>query len=355
MKVLICAPDIFSGDAVGNHCLGIARVAKRLGIEAKLYAEHHNSASEKVHALSEVFSAAQPDDVLLLSYSIFDPYLDEITNLNCRKIGYFHGVTDPELLEAFEPRTAQLCQDSIAQLPALGAFDLLIANSRFSAKALESATGHTSIQAVPPVFADMPAFACHPVSTLPSTERPELLMVGRVVPHKRIEDGIDILHSLYKLGVQATLSVVGSMPNYDYSKYLINHARRLGVLDHVDFKGILDDGDLLECFERATVLLATSRHEGFCVPVLEAMHHGKPVFVRAGTAADELCPAESILPPDAPADKWATLIAQQVSTAAERIEQSREIYLDRANRILLNASDEVWRNLFTQVATQPKT
>ena len=354
MRLLICAPDIFEGDAVGNHCLGIARVARRLGIEAKLYAERHNFASESIHALSEVFSDAQPDDLLLLSYSIFDPCLDEIRNLNCRKIAYFHGVTDPQLLEAFEPRTAQLCRDAIAQLPALVGFDLLVANSRFSAEILESATSCARIEAIPPIFADMPAFARHSASDVSSIESPELLMVGRVVPHKRIEDGIDILHSLRKLGVQATLSVVGSMPNYEYSKYLINHARRLGVLDHVDFKGMLDDCDLLDCFERAAVLLATSRHEGFCVPVLEAMHHGKPVLVRAGTAADELCPAGSILPPDAPADAWATEIEQKVRATAEQAERSRNIYLNRAEEILLKASDEVWRNLFTQVVAKPK-
>ncbi|CAE6706866.1 glycosyltransferase family 4 protein [Paraburkholderia nemoris] len=351
MRVLICAPDIFSGDAVGNHCLGVARAARRLGFAAELYAQNHDAANERVHPLSELTSAVQPDDVLFLSYSIFDPNLDQITKLKCKKIGYFHGVTDPELLRAFEPRTAQLCQDALAQLPALEAFDLLVANSHFSAQALEGVAGHASIEVVPPVFADMPAFSRNPNSRSAPRANAELLMVGRVVPHKRIEDGIEILHRLRNLGVPSTLSVIGSMPNYDYSKYLINYARRLGVLDNVDFKGTLDDCDLLDCFERSAVLLVTSRHEGFCVPVLEAMHYGKPVLVRAGTAAEELCLAESVLPDDAPADSWATLLAQLVDVTGGKAGQSREIYLNRAKDILLKTSDEVWRNLFTQLAT----
>jgi glycosyltransferase involved in cell wall biosynthesis len=353
MKVLICAPDIFSGDAVGNHCLGIARMARRLGLTAELYAQRHDAGSERIRPIAELFADAQPDDVLCVSYSIFDPFLDQIAAMKCAKVCYFHGVTDPELLREFEPRTAEFCQKALEQLPVLGGFDSLIANSRFSAEALRVARDPAAVYIVPPVFADMYAFrrapSKHP-AYLVTKQRFELLTVGRVVPHKRVEDSIGILRKLRDRGVQATLSVVGSMPNYDYSKFLINHARKSGVLDHVDFKGVLDDDDLLDRFEEAAVVLVTSRHEGFCVPVLEGMYRGKHVLVRAGTAAEELCPSEAVLAVDADTDSWADSLATVFSASSDSALQTRKAYMKRAQDILSKTDDLVWSEILTRHA-----
>jgi len=144
------------------------------------------------------------------------------------------------------------------------------------------------------------------------------------------------------------LSVVGTMPNYEYSKYLINHARRLGVLELVDFKGMLDDSMLLDCFGRASALLVTSRHEGFCVPVLEMMHFGKPAIVRAGTAAEELCSPPDVIAQKAGPGAWAErLVALIEQTMADRV-AAHTAYAARAAGILERCSDSVWRGLFAQ-------
>ncbi|MBN3808169.1 glycosyltransferase [Paraburkholderia sp. Ac-20347] len=352
MRLLICAPDIFSGDAVGNHCRGIARAARRLGMTANLYAQRYDTGGARVHALAELFTTVRPDDIVLLSYSIFDPDLERIAQLNCRKICYFHGVTTPDLLRAFEPRTAQLCEDALGQLPMLAGFDVLIANSLFSAQALAQVADPASIEIIPPVVPDMypfrrggaPLASTHPV--------PELLVVGRVVPHKRIEDAIEIVHALRESGTAVRLSIVGSTPNFDYSKFLINHARKLGVLDAVDFRGVLDDADLLDRFERCAMLLVTSRHEGFCVPVLEAMQLGKPVLVRGGTAAEELCPRENVLAADASINTWAEAAARLLTPTQAQRDQSSEHYRNHAGAILARTADDVWRSMVTRLTAE---
>jgi glycosyltransferase involved in cell wall biosynthesis len=60
------------------------------------------------------------------------------------------------------------------------------------------------------------------------------------------------------------------------------------VLTRIDFTGMVDDADLLSSYDRASLLLSMSRHEGFCIPALEAMHRGIPAVVRAGHAAAEV-------------------------------------------------------------------
>lgn len=348
MTLRVCAPDIFSGDAVGNHCIGFVRMAERLGLQAELYAQGFDAGTTGVQPLEALFASVAQEDIVLLSYSIFDPYLEQILALDCKKICYFHGVTDPQLLRALEPRTAQLCEKALAQLPLLAGFDVVVANSQSTADSLAGILDAGTVKVVPPIFADMPVFRREPPRKGRKRREPNLLMVGRVVPHKRVEDGIDILALLKQRELAATLTIVGSAPNYDYQKFLINHARRLGVLEQVDFKGMLDDADLFECYESTNALLAMSRHEGFCVPVLEAMHFGKPVFVRGGTAAQEICPPDCVFDSEASLAAWVPALMSRFSQAAGR-SPIDAAYVKYADGVLQRASDGVWRDILTGV------
>jgi hypothetical protein len=314
MTLRVCAPDIFSGDAVGNHCIGFVRMARRLGLQAELYAKGFDAGTSGVQPLEALFASVVPEDIVLLSYSIFDPYLEQILALDCKKICYFHGVTDPQLLRALEPRTAQLCEKALAQLPLLAGFDAVVANSQNTANSLAGMLEAGAVKIVPPIFADMPVFKREAPRKGRKQREPNLLMVG-------------------------------SAPNYEYMKFLINHARRLGVLEQVDFKGMLDDADLFECYESTSALLAMSRHEGFCVPVLEAMHFGKPVFVRGGTAAEEICPPDCVFNAAAPLAEWVPALVSSFSQSAGR-SPADAAYVKHADGVLQRAGDGVWRDIF---------
>lgn len=354
MKLLICAPDIFSGDAVGNHCLGLARTARRLGLDVQLYAQGYDAGTPDIRPFDDLFARASKDDIVLLSYSIYEPFLERLLKLDCRKICYFHGVTDPQLLRDLEPRTAKFCEMALAQLPLLARFDTVIANSDNTAKSISDVLNSMVVKIIPPVFADMPAFRREPAVDRHVPAVPNMLVVGRVVPHKRIEDAIDILALLQQHKLDATLSIVGSSPNYEYLKFLINHARKLGVLGRVDFKGMLDDADLFECYDRASVLLAMSRHEGFCVPVLEAMHFGKPVFVRGGTAAQEICLANCVFPSEESLDVWASAISNPIN-GLSTTRQIDSAYTSHAHNVLLRADDSVWRAILVDTDVTGET
>lgn len=349
MKLMIYAVDVFPGDAVGNHCLAIARCAQRNGWEARVYARNFEMGVADVRPVQALLDEIGAEDVLLVSYSIYDPSLNELLSLACRKICYFHGVTDPALLRGFEPRTAELCEQALRQVPALAAFDQLLANSVHTAVALGQATGRLDTVVMPPVFADMRAF--HEYHTHLERGRTDvsLLMVGRVVPHKRVEDAFSVLEALLRRDVAATLSVVGTMPNAEYFRFLINRARAMGVLEAVDFEGMLDDEDLRDSYDKTDMLLVMSRHEGFCVPVLEAMHFGKPALVRGGTAAEELCMPDDVLAPDADPQAWADAIMLRLRVVRELGPlRARGFYKSRASEILAKADDHVWKTLLVK-------
>jgi glycosyltransferase involved in cell wall biosynthesis len=287
MRLLICAPDIFEGDAVGNHCLGLAAMAERAGWESRAYAKDFDAAVSRVRPIETLFAEVTSEDLLYVSYSIVAPNLDQLLALPCRKICYYHGVTDPTLLREFEPVTADLCEQAFLQLPKLAGFDLIVANSKHVAHDLEPYVDVAKIVVIPPVFDTLPTLADSVIARA-APDIFNLLVLGRVVPHKRVEDAIEVFAHVVEGGVNATMTIVGSTPNYDYSKFLLKHARELGVLTRIDFTGMVDDADVLSSYDRASLLLSMSRHEGFCIPALEAMHRGIPAVVRSGHAAAEV-------------------------------------------------------------------
>lgn len=349
MRLLICAPDIFEGDAVGNHCLGIAAVAVRFGWEVRVHAQRYGIAASEVQPMDALFSDVRSDDLLLVSYSIVDPLLDRLATLPCRKICYYHGITDPALLRELEPVTAQLCERAIAQLPMLAGFDVVLANSAHVARDLAPFMDPTTVAVIPPVFRDQGVFAVegarHNLDSAFS-----MLVLGRVVPHKRVEDAIDVLAHLVAAGLDASLTIVGSTPNYDYTKFLLKRARDLGVLTRIDFTGMVDDADLLSSYDKASILLSMSRHEGFCIPALEAMHLGVPAIVRAGHAAAEVVgDAGLVIDADEPAQRVADRIIalrQDVAIWAALTARARQ----RAQRLLDDCEPERWLDVFERAS-----
>jgi glycosyltransferase involved in cell wall biosynthesis len=347
MKLFIYAPDIFAGDAVGNHCFGVARTAARANMNTALFSQRFDPSTRAIRHVDSLFAEITADDLLFVSYSIYDDYLDRLLALPCRKLCYYHGITDPELLREFEPRTAELCGAGIKQLSRLRGFDMLIANSALTAAELQNQTGAAQVAVVPPVFADMPAFVYSAAPRSETRSSRSLLVVGRVVPHKRLEDVLTVLAEARSQGADVTLTVVGTMPNYDYSKYLFNFGRKLNVLDHVSFSGVLDDGDLFSCYETADALLSMSLHEGFGVPALEAMHFGLPVFARSGTAIDDVVAGVGVFLDNQPLPAFAQSLSERIFDSAWRLQQEGAGKA-RALELLAQTSDSVWSRCFAE-------
>jgi glycosyltransferase involved in cell wall biosynthesis len=340
MRLMICAPDIFTGDAVGNHCLGLARVAERLGFVVEVYAQRFDDLSRVVD-LDQLFERITGDDLLLVSYSIVDPYLDRLRTLPCKKICYFHGVTPAELLRQFEPVTADLCEASVLQFGDLSSFESIVANSAFTATSLQSEIS-TLVRVIPPVFADMPAFQAPKIALETATQTKNILTVGRVVPHKRIEDAIDIVAAIRERGVDSSLSVVGSATNLQYVQFLVARAQERGISQHFTLAGAVDNATLINYFREASALISVSAHEGFCVPILEAMHMGLACFAREGSAASEVCAPSAVLPID---NQAAAHLITRFLADRDRLESLITEGSTRAADFLQSTCDAAWKDI----------
>jgi len=296
MKIHILAPEIREGDAVGNHCLALALDWKDSGHEVELYAHAHRVASGvEIKPYKALFELPGSEGTIFCSYSVHDPQLRQVLTLPLRKMAYFHGITPPALLLDHDPVGAYHCARGYAQLSLLAQFDHVVTNSVFNLRELQKHTpgGFPAerLSVIPPISARFPLFAQMPraLRAMPAAGQPlQLLTVGRVVPHKRIEDLIEVVALLAQAGQPAHLHVVGSCHNQGYQSLLQNAIAHHGLQSHVHLHGMVSAEALAQHYQTADLLLVASQHEGFCVPVLEAMHLGLPVVLRSGTAATEV-------------------------------------------------------------------
>lgn len=104
---------------------------------------------------------------------------------------------------------------------------------------------------------------------------PRLVVLSRLVPHKHVEDALEVLARLLPQRPDLRLDVIGGGW---WADELVQVADRLGVRHATVFHGHVDERRKHELLARATVHLMPSRKEGWGLAVLEAAQHAVPTI-----------------------------------------------------------------------------
>jgi glycosyltransferase involved in cell wall biosynthesis len=159
----------------------------------------------------------------------------------------------------------------------------------------------------------------------PAGATPVVLYVGRADPYKNLAGLVAAfarVHERLKGGVR--LRIVGS-PDARYPEPM-RIARELRIEESIEWSGYLSDAGLMDAYRSATVLAHPSRHEGFGLPVLEAMACGLPVVSSNRSALPEVTGGAAVLvdPDDAGALAGAILsVLQDPALAADLSRRGR--------------------------------
>jgi glycosyltransferase involved in cell wall biosynthesis len=134
-----------------------------------------------------------------------------------------------------------------------------------------------------------------------SDDTANILAVGRVVPHKGLDQLIAMFaRYYYDYNRQSRLLIVGKGGEglSDYSKLLHTAVHKLRLDKAVVFMGGVSDEVLKACYVVANAFVTTSEHEGFCVPLVEAMSMKLPIAAYASAAIPETLGDAGIAWPD---------------------------------------------------------
>jgi len=281
------------GDAVSNDALALQGYLRGSGFQSDIFAEEaHPRMAQHCRRLWEYETVSAPDTVCLYHFSIGSAASRFIFHAPDRLVIRYHNITPGRFFAPFLPHLARQVEDGRRQLQLFATRSALgLGVSEFNRR--ELAAAGFARTGVFPIFPSLRprAGAARPVlRRMLHDGRTNLLVLGRVICNKKVEDVLRMF-AVYQryLDPKSRLLVVGDTWGYEaYALPLQSLARELG-LQEVVFTGQVEDDELPEIYGAADALVSLSEHEGFCVPLLEAMSFGVPVLAYdAGAVAETL-------------------------------------------------------------------
>ncbi len=127
----------------------------------------------------------------------------------------------------------------------------------------------------------------HELRTADGSAGPRLCCVARLVPHKQLEDAIEVVARLRGDGISVQLDIVG---DGWWGERLRECAAQRGVGDAVTFHGHVDDARRDQLLAGADLLLVPSLKEGWGLAIIEAAAQAVPAigYAPAGGVAEAI-------------------------------------------------------------------
>ena len=297
-RIAILSPSLTTADAVSNDVMGEFDVLTSQGYEVRLFCETHSLNHPQLFDVAHLPKFLKnPNDILIYHFSRgWSPGLKLIRELRCRRVIRYHNITPAEFFVRFSRTDQEICEAGRRELVELVAAqcDLFLSASAFSMREL-IAIGAEPIRSfvVPPFHhIDRLSKVTADARTLQkySDGTANILSVGRVVPHKGLHQLIAMFaRYYYDYNRKSRLLIVGKGGEglSDYSKLLHRAVHKLRLDKAVVFMGGVSDEVLKACYLVANAFATTSEHEGFCVPLVEAMSMKLPITAFASTAIPE--------------------------------------------------------------------
>ena len=293
-------PAAHRGDAIGDSARRVRDMLRAAGHESDLYAM---TIDDDLRGEVRPFSDwdARLGDITIFHFALPSPMTEAFARVGGARILQYHNITPAHFFAPYDPglfRLAALGRRELATLA--GKVHLALGDSEFNRQELES-LGFDPTDVLP--------IAVNTERITGAPRRPALekvlcdglmnvLFVGRVVPNKRIEDHIR-LAEIYKRTVDSYYRFIfvgryDGLPTY--------YAQVRALIDRYDmlperfwFTGPVPDEDLAAFYRWADAYVSLSEHEGFCVPLVEAMAADVPVLAYSAGAVPETLGGAGVL------------------------------------------------------------
>jgi glycosyltransferase involved in cell wall biosynthesis len=343
-------PMLHVRDAVGEHTRALRNLLVADGIESRIYTETPDpDTAEETRSYLDYGVDAMPGDVLVYQMATRSDMADWLVDRAEPVVVNYHSLTPPEYFAPWNNWIARHQARATLELRRLAPTAALgIGVSQFDAAELRD-SGCADVIVIPVANVRIPPVEPEAAAVAAlrgrQDDRPRWLSVGRLAPNKAHHDVIAALFvARATTAPTATLTIVGSPSEPSYARALQRYAADLGISAAVEFLSRLSDAELAARYAAADVLVMLSEHEGFGVPLVEAMLYGLPVVAyAAGAVAEVVGDAGVLLDAKGPrrvADEVASLLAdperRQELVTAGRVRPA-ELGLDRAGSELVTA------------------
>ena len=278
------------GDAVTRQMLRLQDNLRSMGFRSELFAEHIDARIlGEIHPIDDY--AGSENELLLVHHSMGHDKFDDVTALANDIVTVFHNITPaPYFSDPVLKHYVRLGRDQLKILARRSQAG--VADSNFNRREMLK-VGFRRVDVLP-VRTDYQTVSDDDPDRLRTDD---WLFVGRVVPNKcQHELVVAFAEFAHRFNSQARLILIGDADTHgDYVALLLSLAKQLGVADRVDILGKVPDSELHLHFAQAGAFVSLSEHEGFGVPLMEAMASGVPVVAFGASAVPETMGGAGIL------------------------------------------------------------
>jgi glycosyltransferase involved in cell wall biosynthesis len=287
-------PALLPRDATGDHTLALRDTLRAAGWESDIYVEAaHDELADEATYFERYPERAKAGDILLYQLSTASPVAEFLMGRPETLVLDYHNITPSTYYQGWEDHTGEKVALARSQMAALAPQATLgIADSSFNAAELRR-MGCVDTAVVPIVVehgAGGTGIDEGELARLRSRHGSAtvLLFVGRFSPNKAQHHLVEVLW-LYRrwYDPDARLHLVGPSVTAAYVEAVFGFAEELGLSRVVHHGEDLSDAGLAAWYADADVFVCLSEHEGFCIPLLEAMGSGLPIVAFAAGAVPE--------------------------------------------------------------------
>lgn len=357
MKVIQMLTTLAYGDAVSNDARAIQKLLTDAGYKTAIYADNIDPRLARDRGIYNcgTLPKTKEDDIILYHLSIGSRLNEEIKHFNCRKIVIYHNITPPHYLAPFSGVTAGLCKQGYEQTESLcDTFDMGFCDSDYNLQELRR-MGYKCPLYVRPILIpfedyEQPADEAkiEEIKNLPKAHN--LLFLGRIAANKKQEDLISMLYTYKQMFKDdpVRLILVGSSSGMEkFEEKLMNYAEILGVKNDVVFTGHVPFKQILSYYKACDCFVCMSEHEGFCVPLVEAMYFDLPIVALKTSAIPSTLGGSGVLIENKDYMQMAAAVHEVVNddTLKEEIledqrERLKDFTYESVSKLLLGYLDE---------------
>ncbi|NCD32285.1 MAG: glycosyltransferase [Spartobacteria bacterium] len=332
------------GDAISTQAINIRKIIQKWGHPSEIFSETARVLPElrrEIGDVSTLPSLCQPDDIAILHLSIGSVVNRIFSELKCKKVIIYHNITPPELVKGIVPQMAAHAEKGLVQVRAMhDVAQVVLADSQFNADEL-TAMGYSDVKVLPLIL-DFKSMVDKPdkkVMNSLSDGKTNILFVGRCAPNKRIEDILAAFYYYQRyVNPDSRLIHAGSFNGMEaYHAYLLTICHENGLKD-VQMPGSVTQSVLNAYYQKADLFLCLSDHEGFCIPLLEAMENQIPVMAYDAGAVAETMQGAGVLVKEKHFDLIAEMMGQLttdkplrqavLSTQNRRLDRYKALHLE---------------------------
>lgn len=282
MRIIQLLTTLSFGDAVSNDTIALRDVIAEMGYDTAIYAENIDTRLPKNTAFHvQKMPHLKAEDIIIYHKSTGTDLSFQLEQYPCRKCMVYHNITPPEFFTPYNPSAASLTEYGLEGAKHLAdKIDYCLAVSEFNKQNLRD-MGYTCPIDVRPILIPFADYEKKPDEKILRQYTQDgwtnIIFVGRIAPNKKQENVIRTFYHYKKLNPKSRLIFVGSYQGMEcYYERLQTYVQALGLSD-VIFTGHIRFAEILAYYHAADVFLCMSEHEGFCVPLAEAMFFHVPI------------------------------------------------------------------------------